>query len=78
MGFLLDMPWVGRRGRAIIGWTFVFVTGMVIMGGGLAFQNWFEAQGKTHFIDFSDSKLYVGPCFLYILSVDFGLDLYHD
>ena len=25
-----------------------------------------EAQGRTHFIDFSDSQLYVGPCFLYI------------
>ncbi|GFZ43475.1 hypothetical protein JCM24511_01195 [Saitozyma sp. JCM 24511] len=66
IGFLCDLPWLTRPKRALVGWVFVFVTGNVIMGGGLAFENWFEAQGKTHFIDFSDSKLFVGPCFLYI------------
>lgn len=84
IGFLLDMPWLTRPKRALLGWVFVFVTGNVIMGGGLAFENWyfrlveeevqltharllrFERQGRTHFIDFNDSSLYVGPCFLYI------------
>jgi hypothetical protein len=50
IGFLCDLPWLTRPKRAIVGWAFVFVTGNVIMGGGLAFENWFEAQGKTHFI----------------------------
>ncbi|ORY31999.1 major facilitator superfamily domain-containing protein [Naematelia encephala] len=66
IGFLCDMPWLTRPKRALVGWIFVFVTGNVIMGGGLAFENWFEKQGQTHYIDFSDSSLYVGPCFLYI------------
>jgi hypothetical protein len=50
IGFLCDLPWLTRPKRALVGWVFVFVTGNVIMGGGLAFENWFEAQGKTHFI----------------------------
>ncbi|KLT40781.1 putative MFS transporter [Cutaneotrichosporon oleaginosum] len=66
IGLILDMPWFSRPKRALCGWAFVFVTGNVIMGGGLAYQKWFDAQGKKNFIDFSDSKLYVGPCWLYI------------
>jgi hypothetical protein len=65
IGFLLDMPWFTRPKRALIGWAFVFVTGNAIMGGGLAFQNWFEAHTPMR-IDFDQPKLYVGPCFLYI------------
>ena len=64
IGFLLDMPWFTRPKRAMIGWAFVFITGNVIMGGGLAFENRFGHT--TERIDFTDSKLYVGPCFLYI------------
>ncbi|KAK4687426.1 hypothetical protein P7C73_g2694, partial [Tremellales sp. Uapishka_1] len=41
IGFLLDMPYLNRPRRALVGWIFVFVTGNAIMGGGLAFQNWF-------------------------------------
>ena len=41
IGLICDMPRVTRPWRAIAGWVFVFVTGNVIMGGGLAFQNWF-------------------------------------
>lgn len=66
IGLLLDMPWFTRPKRALAGWIFVFVTGNVIMGGGLAYQRWFDAQGKKNFIDFSDAKLYVGPAWLYI------------
>lgn len=66
IGLILDMPWFNRPKRALCGWTFVFVTGNIIMGGGLAYQLWFEKQGRRNFIDFSDSKLFVGPCFLYI------------
>jgi hypothetical protein len=40
IGFLLDMPWLTRPRRALVGWIFVFVTGNIIMGGGLAFENW--------------------------------------
>jgi hypothetical protein len=36
------------------------------MGGGLAYQKWFDRQGQKNYIDFSDAQLYVGPCFLYI------------
>lgn len=50
IGFILDMPYLSRPKRALVGWTFTFVTGMAIMGGGLAFENWFEAQKKLHFI----------------------------
>ena len=28
IGFLLDMPWLSRPKRAIVGWTFVFVMGV--------------------------------------------------
>jgi hypothetical protein len=68
IGFILDMPWskLSRPRRALIGWVFVFVTGNVIMGGGLAYQKWFDRQGQKNYIDFSDAQLYVGPCFLYI------------
>lgn len=66
IGLILDMPWFTRPKRALCGWAFVFVTGNVIMGGGLAYQKWFDAQGRKNFIDFSDAKLYVGPCWLYI------------
>lgn len=66
IGLICDMPWFTRPRRALCAWAFVFVMGNVIMGGGLAYENWFEAQDKLNFIDFSDGKLYVGPAFLYI------------
>lgn len=66
IGLILDMPWFNRPKRALCGWVFVFVTGNAIMGGGLAYELWFEKQGRIQFIDLTDSKLYVGPCFLYI------------
>ncbi len=53
IGFILDMPYLSRPKRAMAGWIFTFVTGMAIMGGGLAFENWFEGQELTrgaHFI----------------------------
>ncbi len=50
IGVILDIPWLTRPRRALIGWIFVFVTGMAIMGGGLAFETWFERQGKKNFI----------------------------
>ena len=40
IGLLLDTKYLNRPRRALAGWTFVFVMGNVIMGGGLAFQNW--------------------------------------
>lgn len=70
IGLLLDSP-VKRRTRAIMGWIAVFILGNVAMGGGLAYQKWFERESArrhaTHFIDFSNSRLYAGPCILYIV-----------
>lgn len=70
IGLLLDLPPVSRRGRALLGWCAVFILGNVAMGGGLAYQRWFEAEAhrrqKLRFIDFSDARTFAGPCVLYI------------
>ena len=44
IGFICDMPRVQRPRRALVGWIFLFITGNVIMGGGLAFENWYVAS----------------------------------
>ncbi|OAA57758.1 Major facilitator superfamily domain, general substrate transporter [Cordyceps fumosorosea ARSEF 2679] len=69
IGLLLDLPMLSRPARARLGWAFVFVTGMVIWGGGYQFQLWqdgFFAAGGKQTLDFKDSKTAVGPMFLYI------------
>lgn len=69
IGLVLDMPKVSRPMRAKIGWAILFVTGMVIWGGGYAFQIWENARlakGLVQDIDFTQSRIYVGPMFLYI------------
>lgn len=69
MGLILDMPGLNRRMRARVAWTFLFVTGMAIWGGGYAFQKWFDrrmAMGLELDIDYTDSNVSVGPIFLYI------------
>lgn len=69
IGLICDFVPASRPKRALIAWCFVFVMGNVIMGGGLAYQNVFEVHEKAaelNWIDFADSKVYVGPAFLYI------------
>ncbi|ATY66271.1 Major facilitator superfamily general substrate transporter [Cordyceps militaris] len=69
IGLILDLPMLSRPNRARLGWAFVFVTGMVIWGGGYHFQLWqddFFANGGKQTLDFKDSKKAVGPMFLYI------------
>ncbi|TFK36737.1 major facilitator superfamily domain-containing protein [Crucibulum laeve] len=65
IGFLLDVKWLTRPKRAILGYVFVFVTGFVIWGGGLAFQRWENKIGKKQWLDFSDSRTFIGPFWLY-------------
>ncbi|KAK1225455.1 hypothetical protein PQX77_011604 [Marasmius sp. AFHP31] len=76
IGFLLDLrhlkfPYLNlhlhltRRAQARVGWTFVFVTGMAIWGGGLAFQMWNDKQDER--LDFGDARTYIGPFWLYFL-----------
>ncbi|KAF9459956.1 major facilitator superfamily domain-containing protein [Collybia nuda] len=65
IGFLLDLKWLSRPKRAILGYVFVFVTGFVIWGGGLAFQRWENNIGKKQWLDFSDSRTFIGPFWLY-------------
>ena len=68
IGLILDMPRVSRPNRARIAWGFLFVTGMVIWGGGYAYQKWLNhrlAAGlKT--IDYTQDSISTGPIFLYI------------
>ena len=69
IGLLLDTPWLSRPNRARLGWVVVFVTGMVIWGGGLKFQLWENkriAQGLVQDIDYTQGSLSTGPIFLYI------------
>ncbi|KAL0069915.1 hypothetical protein AAF712_002810 [Marasmius tenuissimus] len=54
-----------RRIRARVGWTFVFVMGMAIWGGGLAFQRWKDRDGRRQWLDFEEVGVYVGPFWLY-------------
>ncbi|CDK25299.1 unnamed protein product [Kuraishia capsulata CBS 1993] len=69
IGFILDFSLIGnRRNRALWGWGTLFVTGMVIWGGGYNFQVWSDerkAQGIVQTIDYKDGTIYVGPMFLY-------------
>jgi MFS family permease len=69
IGFILDVPWLDRPGRARLGWAVVFVAGMAIWGGGYAFEMWQEermARGLKQDIDYTDNDISVGPIFLYI------------
>lgn len=69
MGLLLDAPWLSRSNRARLGWVVVFVTGMVIWGGGYQFQKWqddFLAKGGKQTLDYTESSTATGPIFLYI------------
>ncbi|KAF5359181.1 hypothetical protein D9756_003601 [Leucocoprinus leucothites] len=65
IGFLLDLKWLTRPQRALLGYVFVFVTGFAIWGGGLAFQRWADKTGKKQWLDFSDTKTFIGPFWLY-------------
>ncbi|KAJ6441076.1 MFS transporter [Purpureocillium lavendulum] len=69
IGLILDLPWLSRPNRARLGWAVVFVTGMVIWGGGYQFQKWQdarEAAGHKQDIDYKEGSLSTGPIFLYI------------
>lgn len=69
MGLILDMPGVNRPNRAKIAWVFCFVTGMVIWGGGYAYQKWLNRrldEGLKQTIDYKQGSISTGPIFLYI------------
>ena len=69
IGALLDLPFLARPARAKLGWAVLVVSGMVIWGGGLAFQRWEDrrmASGHKQDIDYTQSSLATGPMFLYI------------
>ncbi|KAK3191920.1 hypothetical protein K4F52_001963 [Lecanicillium sp. MT-2017a] len=69
IGLVLDLPWLKRANRARLGWAVVFVTGMVIWGGGYQFQKWqngFLADGKKQTLDYTHGSVSTGPIFLYI------------
>ncbi|KAK1674695.1 hypothetical protein BDP55DRAFT_716137 [Colletotrichum godetiae] len=56
IGLLLELPALDRPARARLGWAVLFVTGMVIWGGGYRFQRWQDArraQGHAQDIDFA-------------------------
>ncbi|CEJ59575.1 Putative UNC93-like protein [Penicillium brasilianum] len=68
MGLILDLHTLNRRTRAITGWAILFVTGMVIWGGGYQFQVWDDkrlALGLKQDIDYKDGSKFLGPMFLY-------------
>lgn len=68
MGVILDYGKLGRRARAQTGWAILFVTGMVIWGGGYKFQVWNDErlrQGHKQDIDYTAGSMYLGPMFLY-------------
>lgn len=69
IGVLLDLPFLSRPNRARLGWAVVFVTGMVIWGGGYAFQRWQDrrmAMGLKQDVDYTQGGISTGPIFLYI------------
>ena len=69
MGSLLDLKGLSRKQRATLGWSVLFVTGMVIWGGGYAFEKWEDvrlAHKLKQDIDYLDANLATGPIFLYI------------
>lgn len=67
---ILDFPGVNRRARARVAWLLLFVSGIIIWGGGHAFQKW-SGRHLLHelkyYVDFNGDRTYVGPVFLYIL-----------
>lgn len=70
LGSILDIKKFKRSMRAKIGWVIVFVFGMAIFGGGLAFQEGntratAAAMTEAELIDFKEGR-YIGPMFLYI------------
>ena len=68
MGFVLDYGRFNRLVRAKAGWGVLFITGMVIWGGGYKFQVWDNerlSHGLEQDIDFSQGSIFVGPMFLY-------------
>lgn len=70
MGLILDSYGVNRQTRARTGWVVLFVSGMIIWGGGYAFQRWSDQHSmmppELKYIDFTQQDLYVGPMFLYM------------
>lgn len=69
MGLLVDLPKLHRQRRAWIAWTLLFTSGMIIWGGGYAFERW-SGRHSAHPelkqpIDFTQGRPYVGPMFLY-------------
>ncbi|KAF9457984.1 major facilitator superfamily domain-containing protein [Collybia nuda] len=65
IGFLLDLKVLSRPQRARLGYVFIFITGFVIWGGGLAFQLWEDSTGMKQWLDFSDARTFIGPFWLY-------------
>lgn len=67
VGLLFDWQRFSRPVRARIGWVVVFISGMVIWGGGLKFQlgHTRELVALDKLIDFKDGN-YIGPMFLYM------------
>jgi MFS family permease len=68
MGSLLDLHPLNRRARAKLGWAILFITGMVIWGGGYQFQIWNDQrlkQGLKQKIDYKDGSDFLGGMFLY-------------
>lgn len=67
IGFMLDWKRFSRPVRARIGWTVIFVIGMVTWGGGLKFQLGVTRENveDMELIDFHDGA-YIGPMFLYM------------
>ncbi|TFK65106.1 MFS general substrate transporter [Pluteus cervinus] len=65
IGFLLDLRLLSRPKRALLGYCFIVVTGFSIWGGGLAFQRWNDKTGMKQWLDFSNSKTFIGPFWLY-------------
>ncbi|OBT63657.1 hypothetical protein VE03_06125 [Pseudogymnoascus sp. 23342-1-I1] len=69
IGVLLDLPFLARPARAKLGWAVLVVTGMVIWGGGYAFQKWQDRRMDAGFkqdIDYMQGSIATGPMFLYI------------
>lgn len=69
MGAILDIIPMNRRNRGLVGWAFLFVTGMAIWGGGYKYELWLEDRKKKDLlqnIDFKDGSIFLGPMFLYM------------
>ncbi|RDA88571.1 hypothetical protein CP532_5838 [Ophiocordyceps camponoti-leonardi (nom. inval.)] len=68
IGLILDLSYLGRRGRARLGWSIALVLGLVIWGGGYQFQLWQNerlARNQKQDVDFRDSSVAAGPMALY-------------